>query len=218
MATEGTSLEILSSTTKPSTETVPNEKKPDFTFEVRVLKEWDDKLRDKHSEAYKQLSTLLTKEIYKAYSGVPGLKEVKITSMRRGSIMVEFQLVFRSSITSEEALAPLKKVTADGKLGSLKVDPSSLKQKTPRTENGDEEGGNSNLPIIVGISCGSFVVLALLAIFALFRCKRPGQRPMKTEISDGLPVDVDFSKAESYELRHEITCHNEQGQWNEGME
>lgn len=85
-------------------------------------------------------------------------------------------------------------------------------------ENGDEEGGNSNLPIIVGISCGSFVVLALLAIFALFRCKRPGRRPMKTEISDGLPVDVDFSKAESYELRHEITCHNEQGQWNEGME
>ena len=49
--------------------------------------------------------------------------------------MVEFQLMFRSSITSEEALAPLEKVTADGKLGSLKVDPSSLKQKTPRTGN-----------------------------------------------------------------------------------
>ena len=37
----------------------------DFTFEVRVLKEWDDKLGDKHSEAYKQLSTLLTKEVSK---------------------------------------------------------------------------------------------------------------------------------------------------------
>lgn len=201
---------------------MPNEKKSDFTFEIRVFKEWDDKLRDKDSETYKQLSTFLTKEIYKAYSGVPGLKEVKITSMRRGSIMVEFQLMFRSSITSEEALAPLKKVTADGKLGSLKVDPSSLKQKTPRTENGDEEGGNSNLLIIVGISCGSFVVLALLAIFAFFRCKRPGKRPLPTQISDGLPMDVDFSKAESYELRHKITCHNEQveekGQWNEGME
>lgn len=32
MATEGTSLEILSSTTKPSTETVPNEKKPGISL------------------------------------------------------------------------------------------------------------------------------------------------------------------------------------------
>ena len=35
-------------------------------------------------------------------------------------------------------------------------------------------------------------------------------------------MDVDFSKAENYELRDKITCHNEQveekGQWNEGME
>lgn len=43
--------------------------------------------------------------------------------------MVDFQLVFETKVTSEEALAPLKKVTADGKLGSLKVDPSSLKPK-----------------------------------------------------------------------------------------
>lgn len=41
--------------------------------------------------------------------------------------MVDFQLIFERKLTSKEALAPLKKVTADGKLGSLKVDPSSLK-------------------------------------------------------------------------------------------
>ena len=44
--------------------------------------------------------------------------------------MVDFQLTFETKVTSEEALAPLKKVTEDGKLGSLKVDPSSLKPKT----------------------------------------------------------------------------------------
>ncbi len=44
--------------------------------------------------------------------------------------MVDFQLIFETKPTSEEALAPLKKVTAGGKLGSLKVDPSSLKPKT----------------------------------------------------------------------------------------
>lgn len=41
--------------------------------------------------------------------------------------MVDFQLIFETKVTSKEALAPLKKVTADGKLGSLRVDPSSLK-------------------------------------------------------------------------------------------
>ena len=41
--------------------------------------------------------------------------------------MVDFQLLFKTKVTSKEALAPLKKVTANGKLGSLKVDPSSLK-------------------------------------------------------------------------------------------
>ena len=41
--------------------------------------------------------------------------------------MVDFQLIFETKVTSKEALSPLKKMIADGKLGSLKVDPSSLK-------------------------------------------------------------------------------------------
>ena len=41
--------------------------------------------------------------------------------------MVDFQLIFETKVTSKEALAPLKKVTADGKLGSLRVDPRYLK-------------------------------------------------------------------------------------------
>ena len=44
--------------------------------------------------------------------------------------MVDFQLIFETKVTSKEALAPLKKMTADGKLGTLKVDPNSLKPKT----------------------------------------------------------------------------------------
>ena len=43
--------------------------------------------------------------------------------------MVDFKLIFDTKVTSKEALAPLKKMTADGKLGSLKVDPSSLKPR-----------------------------------------------------------------------------------------
>lgn len=47
---------------------------------------------------------------------------------RKGSIIVEFQLTFKAKVTLEEALAPLRKETANGKLGSLKVDPGSLKE------------------------------------------------------------------------------------------
>ena len=43
--------------------------------------------------------------------------------------MVDFQLIFETKVTSKVALAPLKKMIADGKLGSLKVDSSSLKSK-----------------------------------------------------------------------------------------
>ena len=49
--------------------------------------------------------------------------------------MVDFLLIFETKITPEEALAPLKKVTADGKLGSLEVDPRSLKPKIAKQGN-----------------------------------------------------------------------------------
>ena len=48
---------------------------------------------------------------------------------RQGSIVVDFQLIFETRVTVKEALAPLKTETADGKLGSLRVDPDSIKPK-----------------------------------------------------------------------------------------
>jgi len=49
-------------------------------------------------------------------------------TFRKGSIITVFQLTFKTKVSAEEALAPLKKETANGKLGSLKVVPSSLKE------------------------------------------------------------------------------------------
>jgi len=50
--------------------------------------------------------------------------------------VADFQLTFETKVTLEEALAPLKKETANGKLGSLEVDPNSLKSKI--TKQGEE--------------------------------------------------------------------------------
>ena len=49
--------------------------------------------------------------------------------IRKGSIVAEFKLTFKTSLTAKEAMAPLKQETADGKLGSLEVDSNSLKLK-----------------------------------------------------------------------------------------
>ena len=51
---------------------------------------------------------------------------------RPGSVIAEFQLTFKTKVTGEEALAPLKRETAGGKLGRLEVDPNSLKPKSAK--------------------------------------------------------------------------------------
>lgn len=43
--------------------------------------------------------------------------------------MAEFKLTFKRKLGNEEAVAPLKKGIKDGKMGSLSVDPESLKIK-----------------------------------------------------------------------------------------
>lgn len=44
-------------------------------------------------------------------------------------LVVEFKLTFKTKVTVKDALAPLKKKVSSGQLGSLKVDPNSLKLK-----------------------------------------------------------------------------------------
>ena len=42
--------------------------------------------------------------------------------------MAEFQLMFRSKVSSDKAFADLKNQIGDGNLGNLQVDPASLEQ------------------------------------------------------------------------------------------
>lgn len=47
---------------------------------------------------------------------------------RPGSITVEFKLTFKTEVITRDALAPLRRVITTGNLGSLHVDPTSLKE------------------------------------------------------------------------------------------
>jgi len=218
LTTETTTIYQLSTTTTEAVE------KEEYIFEIRVYKEWDDQLRDETSKKFKELSTLLKKEIGKAYSGVSELKEVRIMSMRPGSIVADFQLTFETKVTLEEALAPLKKETANGKLGSLEVDPNSLKPKITKQETNGEKQSSPNLPLIVGVSCGSFALLAVVTICLVFYCKRSLPPRSNSRIGDGMPSEEAFPKREKYELQptnskeEKLVWIEEKGMWNEGME
>ena len=48
-------------------------------------------------------------------------------ALRPGSVVAEFELLFRKRLEDEQALAPLKNGIEDGKMGYLDVYPDSLK-------------------------------------------------------------------------------------------
>ena len=52
----------------------------------------------------------------------------------KGSIVAEFQLMFRKFVATDETIADLRKEISDGKLGSLSVDPKSLEQIPDTTQ------------------------------------------------------------------------------------
>ena len=52
----------------------------------------------------------------------------------KGSVVAEFQLMFGSKVSSDEAFADLKNQIKDGNLGNLKVDPEYLEQIFPATQ------------------------------------------------------------------------------------
>ena len=47
--------------------------------------------------------------------------------IRSGSVVAQFQILFKNILEDEKALNPLKKAVEDGNLGPLTVDPESLK-------------------------------------------------------------------------------------------
>lgn len=199
--TEINSTLVEHKTTEPPTEPETDELKSDFKFEIRIKREWDSSLEDSSSKKFKELSNLLKKEIYKAYSGFPDLKEVKIIGMRPGSIIADFQLIFKRALSAREASGPLAKEIKDGKLGNLEVDPNSLKTRGDKEDptSRDEEGKKS-IYVIIGVCCGVFLLI-LVVVYMIRYCKRR-LRHDSCHVTDRMPNDNSFPNNEKYELQN----------------
>ena len=59
---------------------------------------------------------------------------ISFVTSSKGSIVAEFQLLYRKGVAAEKAMADLKEKIGDGNLGSLRVDPASLEQTFPGTQ------------------------------------------------------------------------------------
>ena len=88
----------------------------------------------------------------------------------------------------------------------------------------DEESKTStNLPLVVGVSCGAVVILAVLAICIAFRLKRSSASHNISRDGDGVLADEAFPIREQYELKptdsreEKIISMEEKGLCNEGM-
>lgn len=92
------------------------------------------------------------------------------------------------------------------------------------TETNGEKQSSPNLPLIIGVSCGSFALLAVVTICLVFHCKRSVPPRSNSHIGDGMPSEEAFPKREKYELQptnskeEKLIWIEEKGIWNEGME
>ncbi|XP_044176395.1 uncharacterized protein LOC122959264 [Acropora millepora] len=94
--------------------------------------------------------------------------DVHVVSFSKGSIVAEFKLTLNENGEAKEAFEMLKEGINDGKIGTLRVDPSSLVLIPSATEEPIKELTHE---IIIGGSLGGLFVVVLCTIFFVCFCK-----------------------------------------------
>ncbi|XP_078371975.1 von Willebrand factor D and EGF domain-containing protein-like isoform X3 [Oculina patagonica] len=184
-------------TKQPATKEPETEKpETELTVELRIEMKWNNDLKDETSEAFRNLANEFKSEIEDQYSQDDDFIAVEILSFKQGSVVVEFKLTFKKQLDNEKALGALKEGIKDGKMGSLKVDPESLKVKRDSEE---PTKPKISFAVIIGISCGGVFLLALVTVCVIRHCQRR-TNGNRTRVSDGMPAEVSFPKSEKYEL------------------
>jgi len=194
-------------------------------FKIKILEDWNDDLKDKNSAAYKDLSSRLEIEIWNKLSGRKDLIGVRVTSFSKGSIVAEFQLMFRKVAAAEGTVANLRREISDGKLGSLSVDPASLEQIPDGTQEPTKEtqGKKMSYAIIIAVSFGGLFVFALASICLIRFCKRNKMGRRQRRGSEMMPSEEAFPNREKYEMQNaqseeNIIYFEEVGVWAKGTE
>ncbi|XP_015751386.1 PREDICTED: von Willebrand factor D and EGF domain-containing protein-like isoform X2 [Acropora digitifera] len=182
----------------------------EYSFKIRLLKNWTDDLKDKNSDAFKDLKKVLKEEIMNKLRKTTNIIDVDVVSFSKGSIVAEIKLIFHVNDEPKDAYGILKREINDGNLGTLRVDPSSLKEippptKEPTTEpNRQRTAPTQNRPdkeltyaIIIGVSLGGLFFAVLCIIFFVRFCKNRNAARRRNKP----PPEEACPDSEKYELK-----------------
>jgi len=132
------------------------------------MENWNDDLKNKSSEAFKRLKTVLEEEIMNKLRKMTNIIDVHVVSFSKGSIVTEFKLTFNENGEPKEAFEMLKEGMNDGTIGTLRVDPSSLVLIPSATKEPIKE---LTREIIIGVSLSGLFAVVLCTIFFVRFCK-----------------------------------------------
>jgi len=144
----------------------PIPKKRIFTGKLRLSEEkYVQEYSNTSSEQFKKMANKIETAITAVYQGnfvfKDGFNYVKVTSLKPGSIIVSFVIIFHTN--DANATWPLKKAISKGKLGDFVVDKSSLDFSDG--DNNASTGKSTQIVRNEGLSVGGKV--ALIVIFLL---------------------------------------------------
>ncbi|XP_048590075.1 uncharacterized protein LOC5511785 isoform X1 [Nematostella vectensis] len=128
---------------------------------------WKMELSDKMSKEFKDLAKHLKGQIADAFKENKDFISATILSFRKGSIVARFSLLF--SKNDKQPLDDLKKKIKGGKLGSIDVDPESLKRLDVKQGDTASENDLPNFVIYLVIA-GSVVVLVIVIALLILVC------------------------------------------------
>ncbi|XP_028412381.1 uncharacterized protein LOC114535201 [Dendronephthya gigantea] len=123
---------------------------------------WNDDLLNKTSFVYKETTAEIEIQIIKAYSDTKDFLNVMVNSYRRGSVVVEFQIVSKKAM--KEPLKPLRSCVNQNKFGRFTVDPQSVSEKT--TKSADDTYFGLKKAVFIAIMC----IVSLLVIISIAIC------------------------------------------------
>lgn len=87
---------------------------------------WSDELKDKNSVKYQKAKTSIEVAIQFELRKDPSFEDVKVTEMRNGSIVADFELYFNDKVDYVPGEA-LQVAARRGKVGNISVSPASLR-------------------------------------------------------------------------------------------
>jgi len=93
-----------------------------ITVRVKITnKEWTEEFDDLANLGTSTFVEQIENAVIEEFKG-SGITQVKVTSLRKGSVIADLQLTFSEPVGESEVAALLSDVVEDGKLGQFEVD------------------------------------------------------------------------------------------------